>query len=78
MKNEALIKARKENRMTQEDLAAVLGCTKGAVSNWENGVANPTLPDAFRVAQVLKSDVNVLFVGLKVQGSCTSSKRSTA
>lgn len=78
MKNEALIKARKDNGMTQDDLAEVLGCTKAAVSNWENGYANPTLSDAFKVASVLKKDINDLFGRLDVQESYTKEKRFSA
>ena len=72
MKNEALIRARKRKGWTQEQLAEMLNCRKSTVSNWENGYSNPSLSDAFRIATLLESDVNVLFSGLKVQDSHTS------
>ena len=67
MKNEALISARKRKGLSQEQLAEMLGVRKTTISNWENSYSNPTLSDAFRVADILESDVNVLFSGLRVQ-----------
>lgn len=72
MKNKALIEARKRKGLTQERLAELLGCKKSTISNWENGRSKPTLTDAFRVAELLESDVNELFYGLKVQDSHTN------
>jgi putative transcriptional regulator len=73
VKNEELISARKAKGLTQKDLAEKMGCKKSTVSNWENGYSNPTLTDAFKVAEILDSDVNVIFLGLKVQDSYTNS-----
>lgn len=72
MKNRALIQARKKKGYTQERLAELLGCKKSTVSNWENGHSTPSLTDAFRVAELLESDVNDLFSGLKVQETYTN------
>lgn len=72
MKNKALIQARKRKGFTQERLAELLGCKKSTVSNWENGYSTPSLTDAFRIAELLESDVNILFSGLKVQESYTN------
>ena len=72
MKNKALIQARKRKGFTQERLAELLGCKKSTISNWENGYSTPSLTDAFRVAELLESDVNELFSGLKVQESYTN------
>lgn len=74
MKNYALIKSRKKNGLTQEELAKKLGYSKASVSNWENGYSNPSLQDAFKVAQILNEDINVLFLELKVQGEYTLEK----
>lgn len=71
MKNNALIEARKSKGFTQERLAKLLGCKKSTVSNWENGHSTPSLTDAFRVAELLESDVNDLFLDLKVQETHT-------
>lgn len=73
MRNEALISARKEKGLSQEQLAEMLGVRKTTISNWENRYSNPTLSDAFKVADILESDVNVLFLGLKVQDFHTKS-----
>ena len=71
LKNEALTRARKEKGFTQEALAKKLGYSKATVSNWENGYSYPSLADAFRVASILKKDINNLFFDLKVQDQCT-------
>ena len=41
--SENISKYRKNNKMTQEDLAEALGVTFAAVSKWERGVATPDL-----------------------------------
>lgn len=74
MKNEALMNARRTLGLTQEELASQLGYSKASVSNWENGYSNPTLSDAFRIAEILGEDINVLFFGLRVQVECTIKK----
>lgn len=61
LKNENLIKARKELGLTQSDLAKKAGCKKTAVSNWENGYATPPMERAFKVAEILGKDVSYLF-----------------
>ena len=71
LRNEALIRARKRMGWTQEQLAEKLNCRKSTVSNWENGHSNPSLPDAFRIADLLESDVNDLFSSLRVQETHT-------
>ncbi|OMP68765.1 helix-turn-helix transcriptional regulator [Domibacillus epiphyticus] len=62
MKNNRLINARIKKGFTQEELAAMLGYTKAAVSNWENGISEPRLRDAFFLSKVLEKDVNYLFI----------------
>lgn len=73
MKNINLISARKEKGLTQGELASKLNCKKTTISNWENGVSNPTLQIAFKVADILECDINVIFFNLKVQVSQTES-----
>jgi putative transcriptional regulator len=73
VKNEGLISARKAKGLTQQELAEKMNCKKSTISNWENGYSNPTLADAFKVAEILDSDINVIFSGLKVQESYTNS-----
>jgi putative transcriptional regulator len=71
LKNHNLIKARKGKNLTQEQLAELLDCKKTTISNWENGYSKPTLDDAYKVAEVLESDINHLFFGYKVQETHT-------
>jgi DNA-binding XRE family transcriptional regulator len=60
-KNERLISARKEKKLTQEQLAELLNYKKSTICNWETGYSVPRLSDAFRVARLLDKDVNYLF-----------------
>ena len=46
---EKIQKHRKEKRMSQEDLAALLGVSRQAVSKWE---LNDTIPDTENVIQL--------------------------
>ncbi|MHA2856880.1 helix-turn-helix transcriptional regulator [Paenibacillus lautus] len=71
-KNDALVEARKEMGLTQEELAISLGYSKATVSNWENGHSNPSLYDAFKVARILNKDINQLFLDINVQVSHTN------
>jgi putative transcriptional regulator len=73
MKNEKLIYARKFKGLTQEELAEMMACQKTTVSNWENGYSTPTLADAFKLAELLDTDVNIIFSDIKVQESQTKS-----
>lgn len=72
MKNQNLILARKAKGYTQDELALILKCQKTTISNWENGVSNPTLPLAFKLSEVLGCDINNLFLNLRVQDSQTN------
>lgn len=76
MKNHALIQARKNKGLTQEELAKKLGYSKASVSNWENGYSNPSLSDAFRVSEILDVDINILFFDQKVQEQYTRARTS--
>jgi putative transcriptional regulator len=70
-KNYELVKARKAKKLTQEQLADLLDCKKTTISNWENGYSKPTLNDAYKVSQILETDMNILFFGDVVQESQT-------
>lgn len=74
MKNERLKKAREAKKLSQEQLAKLVGAQgKSSVSNWENGYSTPTLETAIKTSRVLDKSVEFLF-GDKVQVSHTSSK----
>ncbi|WP_199425804.1 helix-turn-helix transcriptional regulator [Thermaerobacillus caldiproteolyticus] len=70
-KNLRLIEARKKKGLTQEQLARQLNRKKTTISNWENGYCNPKLSDAFKVAELLETDVSELFFDDKVQETHT-------
>lgn len=70
-KNLELIRARKAKKLTQEKLAELLLCKKTTISNWENGYSKPTLDVAYKVSEILETDMNILFFGDKVQESQT-------
>ena len=58
--NENISKYRKENKMTQEDLAEALGVTFGAVSKWERGLATPDLGLIMQMANIFDVSVDAL------------------
>lgn len=61
LKNYSLIAARKNKKLTQVQLAELMGYKKSTVSNWENGYSTPSLSDAFKVAEILGRDVKEIF-----------------
>lgn len=46
---------------TQEELAKLLGVTKGAVANYEIGTSHPKEPIMYKLFDALKVDANYLF-----------------
>lgn len=52
-----LREAREDLRLSQAALAAALGITQAAVSNWEAGLRQPSLDDLYAVAGVLGVEV---------------------
>lgn len=64
--NENISKYRKENKMTQEDLALALGVTFAAVSKWERGVATPDLELIIQMANIFDVSVDTL-VGYQIK-----------
>ncbi|PEQ66348.1 helix-turn-helix transcriptional regulator [Bacillus cereus] len=66
-KNYALIKARKEKKLTQANLALLMNCRETTISNWENGYANPKLEDAFKLASILEKEIESIFFTREVQ-----------
>jgi len=62
MRNENLRKARLEKKLTQDQMAKILGYKgKQTVANWENGYAYPTLHKAIQTAELLGKSVSYLF-----------------
>lgn len=58
--NEVIRHYRKEQNLTQEQLANYLGVTAPAVNKWENGISYPDITLLPPLARVLKTDVNTL------------------
>lgn len=63
---EFIASLRKEQNMTQVDLANKLGITDRAVSKWENGRGMPDLPLIKPLCDALSISVNELFCGEKI------------
>nr|DAE29743.1 MAG TPA: Repressor protein CI [virus sp. ctyMK1] len=53
--------ARNNLGLTQEELAKMLGITKGAIANYENETSHPKEPIMYKLFKVLKVDANYLF-----------------
>ena len=51
---------REQRGISQAQLAAMLGITQGAVSQWENGTAKPTFDNIKKLAAVLNCTVDDL------------------
>ena len=56
-----LKEARLAANMTQEDLAAAVGVTKGAIGNYETEVSSPKEPILIRLMEILRVDANFLY-----------------
>lgn len=56
-----LKQARISQNMTQEDLAAAVGVTKGAIGNYETEVSSPKESILIRLMEVLHVDANFLY-----------------
>ena len=58
---ELILQKRKENRITQKQLADLLHLTPSAISKWENDVAVPHISQFPQIAEVLKIPVEELY-----------------
>jgi transcriptional regulator with XRE-family HTH domain len=65
--SENISKLRKQNAMTQEQLAEALGVTFASVSKWERGVATPELRLIAEMADLFEVSLDAL-VGFELQG----------
>lgn len=56
------IRCRRESKkLSQRELADIMGVTKTAVTNWETGVAMPRAGDLPRLADALGCSIDALF-----------------
>lgn len=53
--------ARKSMGLTQEELAKLVGVTKGAIANYENGTSHPKESILYKLIDVFGCDANYLF-----------------
>lgn len=58
---EAVLKARKEKRFTQKDLAEKIGTKQSVISRLEKGHANPTVIFLRKLAQALHTNLEIRF-----------------
>lgn len=61
MKRTALIEARKQSGMTQEELSNASGVGRSYYSLIETGIRNPTLGIALKIATALDKNIGELF-----------------
>ncbi|HHT98345.1 MAG TPA: helix-turn-helix transcriptional regulator [Clostridiales bacterium] len=57
---EHLYELRKENKLTQEEVAVALNVTRQTISNWETGTAIPTINKAIELAQIYGISLDTL------------------
>jgi transcriptional regulator with XRE-family HTH domain len=62
---------RKEQNMSQEDLASKLNIARPVISNWERGIGEPSTSQLARLAQILKVSLDVL-VNNETDGKCVA------
>ncbi len=58
---QAIKRLRKENKLSQEELAELLGITFQAVSKWENDIGMPDISQIVPLANIFKVSTDVLF-----------------
>ena len=58
---------RTEHKMTQPDLAKIIGVSNGMISFWENNVCEPTASNIIKLCQVFDVSADYL-LGLKDEG----------
>ena len=64
----ALKQLRTKAGLSAEVLAARIKRTRGTIVNWEKGVGQPTLTDAFRLAHILHCDLLAFTAVSKTKG----------
>lgn len=57
---ETILKLRKERKLTQEELALMIGISAGAVSKWENGNSMPDISILAPLARDLNTTIDTL------------------
>lgn len=65
---ERITELRKQQNLSQGQLADALGISRQAVSKWENGQANPDSLNLIRLSEILDTDIEYLATGRKTYG----------
>ncbi len=65
---QAMIDARKEKGMTQQELAAATGISQADISRLEHGTGNPSIKTLQRVAKALQMALKIEFVPITGRG----------
>ena len=55
-------KIRKRKKISQESIAALIGVTQGAVSQWESGKTMPTAQNIIDLARVLECTTDDILI----------------
>ena len=55
--SDKIIKLRKENGWSQEELAERLNVSRQAISRWENGTALPDAQNILQISKLFKNDI---------------------
>ena len=64
---ERITALRKENDLSQGQLAALLSVSRQAISKWENDQTSPDTLNLIRLAEIFRSDIRYLATGETVQ-----------
>jgi len=51
---------RKKAKITQAELAAKLGVTRGTIANWESGTSNPSIEILLELSRLFEVSVDFL------------------
>ena len=57
-----LVKLRKENKLSQEELADKLGVSRQTISNWELNVTKPDIDYMKRISKIFCISIDEIFV----------------
>lgn len=58
-----ILRLREQAKLTQTDVAELLGVTDGAVSNWEHGIRMPGVKNLLTLAELLGVSTDYLLCG---------------
>lgn len=65
---ERITELRKQQNLSQGQLADALNVSRQAVSKWENGQASPDSQNLIRLTEILDTDIEYLATGRKTYG----------